>query len=352
MNLKNISLASGNLANQLETGITLPVAVRRLSRLQKKHSEKWDAVSEGVSRGYGLAEQLKGWWPRSFVSAISSGEYAGELPKVLKQIEKTIETQLEVRSYINKLYYPLGITLAAILVNLFFMVWVLPSLAESLSFGNDEVQAVGFSSLVFSASSKISLFMSQPTNIGIIIIIIISALYVLFKTDFVAIYIMPIILEIPKIGEALTALYFGIWSKYVSFLSSSGGFSIKDQMLIPVDVLPIGLQDGVRLAAKDAVNKGLDSSVDLDHMSYDDPRHKWPFYLINAFTVAHHTGALDTELTRASPPMINEGKKMLELGTNLANLVALIIAAGFVMTPMIAYYMQFAASLQSAIGNV
>lgn len=350
MKLHEIQTACSNLASQLEAGVPVSSALLRNARLQKKYESMWLNIAAGLTRGTNLSEGLQDVWPQSFISAIKSGEYTGNISNVFRQIEETIAIQLDVKSQIKKIAWPLGIITAALGVNIFFMIWVLPAMIESLDFDPDK--AMGFASTV----NSISQFLVAATSDFYGNIMILGGLlglgYLVFFTPVATKMVMPLLFKIPLFKSALSSLYFGIWSKYVAFLSKTGSIPIKEQMTIPMDVMPEYFHKGVKMAANDAAQYGLEDAVNQDKLPEDDPRQEWPFLLSNSFSIANMTGKLDVELDRVTNSLIEEGKKTLVRIIKTGNIFALLIAAVFVMTPLIAYYLMFAAALQEAMGQM
>lgn len=342
MTLKEIEMAAAALGNQGRAGISLADATRRMSRLQKKHSEFWTALAINISEGRRISEYLDGVWPDAVVSAVKSGEISGKLNEVFARIEETTALQRKVNGMMYKMTYPVVLGLSGVAVFLFFMTQVLPSLSQSLGTGKH-----GF---VFELSEWMTKTMKEDwLTVTIATIVIVVSIVGWLRSAKNRSQIVALMLKTPILGDALRNLYFGLWSYYMALVDASGSIPLVDGLVMTSAVLPEPLRPGLILVAEEVVARGMSSAVDPDKQSLGDPRCAWPFYVSNAFIIAEQTGSLEAELLRAAPSMIKEGTEKLDVALGIANMIALAFAGIFIAGPIMAYYIQLGEALQGAM---
>lgn len=337
-----IESAASALGNQLAAGIKVREAVARMARLQPKHAQLWSDAAEALSRGGRLSVQLAEVWPESVVAAVRAGEESDSLLAVFRRTAESMQVKAQVRKIYGKLMSPAIAFLAGFGVFLFFMVAVIPKLQSSLGGGESSgtfklamfLHAVvtGYWPLVLAGVGAIVFgvmhWLKQPGNIDKLVA----------AGD-----------QVPRLGDAMRNLYFGMWAYQMSLLDSAG-LPVKQQLLLSVKTLPECYQDGVVAMAEEVEKRGIADSSDPDKQPEDDARHMWPFYIVTAFATAHETGGIDQEMKRCAPILIDEGVRKLTQFISVADVLAKALAAAMIGMPLTAYFTQLAGSLSKAFG--
>lgn len=337
---KSIGMAAGALANQVRAGLPMNQAVERLQEQQPDKAEFWGTVARHISNGNTLSSALGGHWPQGFVAAVAAGEESGEIVKVLNQIEDTIRIEGEMKKHAMQLAYPVMMVLAGLGVFIFFMAFVLPSLARSL-------KGKGTSNIM-----ELAFWMESMVNDhGLIILAALVIGVFLFvgwiKTPAARQQIMGVMLDVPILGPALVNLSFGLWSYYMAVMSAAGVDTVRS-FEITTTVLPEALQPAIRAIHRDLLkNRGLPDASDPKKQPVGDPRKVIPFYIAIALKIAHETGEIDVELTKVAPSLIKDGVEKLNRAVSIANIIALAIAAAAIMTPLGAYYLQLFSNIRT-----
>jgi type II secretory pathway component PulF len=341
MNLKDIQSACAALGNQLAAGISMLDATSRMARAQPAHADFWQDVRNGVASGRALSSYLQGVWPDTFVSAIRAGEESGSLPSVLARIEDTVQLQRDLTKQVMQLAYPVLSGLLGLVVFVFFMVQVIPSLSSTLG--------VGERGFVFIVSAWMTATVEQY---GIFILVVLAGAAVgagyWCSEPVNRATIVDTVLRIPVIGDALKLISFGLWAHYMALIDSTG-VPVTDGLKMTSSTLPVSLRQGMDQMADEAVVRGLADAADPDKQAEGDTRRAWPFYVSNAFLIAQETGRLDAELMRAAPAMLKEGKAKLAVALWFANTGALLLSALLIVGPLAAYYIQLGISLADAM---
>ncbi len=337
-----IEAAASALGNQLAAGIKVREAVARMAKLQPKHAELWAEAAEALSRGGRLSNQLEAVWPDSVVAALRAGEESNSLHAVFKRTAESMQVKAQVKKIYSKLMSPAIAFLAGFGVFLFFMVGVIPKLQASLGGGESgmtfkmamvlhaivtgywPVVLGGIGALVFGVTH----WLRQPGNID---------------------KLVEMADGVPRLGEALRNLYFGMWAYQMSLLDSAG-LPVKQQLVLSVKTLPECYQEGVLRMAEEVEKRGIADSADPEKQPEDDPRQLWPFYIVTAFVTAHETGGIDEEMKRCAPILIDEGVRKLNQFISVADVIAKALAAAMIGMPLTAYFTQLSSSLTKAFG--
>ena len=338
---KEISQFAGSFANQLSAGIPVTSVIRRMRSLQPKRYEFWQRVFDITQKGERLSDAFRhkdnlGMLPKSLVSAIAVGERAGNLDRVFKQIEVTMESQMEVNKVLKKLYYPTAIMGLGLAVFVFFMIQVIPSIMGSLGSKRDEAQ-----SWITDLSDWMVMVYGDYRYV--IILSLLGGLLLLARhfnkhesrNNFVG-----LIADSPIIGEPVRKFQYSIWGMYLSIMYAAGNIPIDEQVKESKQVLPERLREPVTYIEKGIAEVGMDEISNVDRFAKDDIRHKMPFMLMAAFSVASQTGDLEAELNKICPILIEEGKKNMTAAVSTLNGVATGVAGLLIAAPMIAYLLQ------------
>lgn len=343
MKLKEISSTAAALGNQIGAGIPIDQAISRMALMQPEYSDFWLQSVQKIRSGEMLSESLEEIWPEALVSAIRAGEQSGSIDTVFKRIEETIELQMNLRSNVMKLGYPVGMGVAGIAVFLGFMVFVLPMLAKSLGGGSK--------SPIFQFSEWLSVFvLNNYIALTIAIAGAIFSLVAWIKTPEGRNSILVFFINVPVMREALRDMYFGLWAQYMAMMVKSG-IPTTQSLKLTAPVLPGELRESIELFERDLSinNKSISESSDISKLGAGDIRKEWwPFYISNAFMVAEQTGEIDKELMRVAPSLLKDGERNLNRVIAIANIFALVFSGILIISPLAAYYAEIFSAIRNA----
>lgn len=338
--LAELEAAVSSLANQLDAGIALREAVRRMMRLQPNRTEFWSACEVAVGRGQRLSEMLREEWPLEYVIALQAGEEAGSLPSILRQMHQSILLQKQVRSAFTKLIGPVLTLLGGIGVFFFFMVGVIPSLQAGLG-GGEKSFVFKLSSIIHDV--MVNHWLVVAASVGGAIAAVVAWLSSAANRQIAFGYVT----RIPMLGDAFLNLLFGQWAYTMSILDQAG-IPAKAQLQHSIKTMPEVYQDGIALMAEEVEKRGRGDAANPDKQVDGDPRKQWPFYIATAFMTAHETGRLDTEMRRIAPILVDEGIRKLTRFVQIADAVTKLLSMMFIGAPMLAYFTQLSNSLSKA----
>lgn len=337
-----IEAAASALGNQLAAGIKVREAVARMAKLQPKYAELWATASESLSRGGRLSVQLEAVWPDSVVAAIRAGEESDSLHAVFKRTAESMQVKSQVRKIYSKLTSPVIAFVAGFGVFCFFMVAVIPKLQASLGGGE---QSLTFQLSTFMHAAVTGYWPLLLAGLGAATFGVMQWIRQPGSID----KLVEVGDQIPRLGDALRNLYFGMWAYQMSLLDSAG-LPVKQQLILSVKTLPECYQEGVLLMADEVEKRGIADSADPDKQPEDDARRAWPFYIVTAFVTAHETGGIDEEMKRCAPILIDEGVRKLTQFISVADVISKALAAAMIGMPLMAYFTQLSSSLTKAFG--
>ncbi len=136
---KDIEKYTRELGNLLAAGMSLSRALKILGREASKPAAKklWIDVHDNVANGTSLADAFR-QWPKCFSSIylamVQAGETGGFLELVLEQIADFREREQDLRSRVQAaLIYPLILTILAIMILLFLLIYFIPRFSSIFS---------------------------------------------------------------------------------------------------------------------------------------------------------------------------------------------------------------------------
>lgn len=124
------------LSAYLKSGISLASAVKILSEQAKKRKEKniWEAVYYDLSMGDELSKALekrKKVFPKLLINMIKTAEMTGNLPETLDDmVNYYTESETTRKQMKSAMTYPIIVTIFAIIVVTFILIWVVPQFVD------------------------------------------------------------------------------------------------------------------------------------------------------------------------------------------------------------------------------
>src|SRR3989339_1613247 len=136
INSQDLIVFNFQLANLLESGITLLISLRTIEvqtankRLKNVLGEIWRAVESGSSFSESLSRHPR-VFNKLFVNMVQAGEESGKLNDVLKKFAVFSEAKEELSQKIKgALFYPAILFIASIIVIVFIVTFIMPKLAD------------------------------------------------------------------------------------------------------------------------------------------------------------------------------------------------------------------------------
>jgi type II secretory pathway component PulF len=302
-----------------------------MARIQPSYKVFWHRVHVGVKDGLPLSTFLSEIWPDEFVRAVKSGEDSAKMSETFQNIERIIIVKQEISKEISGVLYPLGILFAGLGAFIFYMTAVIPSMAKMLK--GDDSSVMQLSLWMEATAHEYGYFILLGLAVGIAWIVY------LINQDSFRKTLLNAMFYVPLIKEPLYKLHFGIWSAYVALMTDAG-LSVIETITKTKDILPEKPSEMMNSVLVDIRDRNTSMTEAVTVFSQEDLRQEMPHYVASAFQIADQTGILSSELSRVSPLMVLEGKKSLSKIIKAANLLAMLISAILVVTPLGIYYMK------------
>jgi type IV pilus assembly protein PilC len=226
-----------NLSGMLSAGLSID---RALSILQKQSTNPifrdiLHGLQEDINRGNTLSEGMKKFpniFPGIFVPMIHAGEESGSLPKTLTEIGVTLKKSYDLNRKIKgALTYPTIILCAMILIAIFMMIYVVPTLTKTFKDLNTDLpKSTQFIIWISDTLSQHIFFVFLTMLIVVIGVIFISRIKIVRR------YMDLLVLYIPVIGNIVKEVNTARTARTMSSLLLSG-VTISNSLSITEEVL-------------------------------------------------------------------------------------------------------------------
>ncbi len=338
------------LSDQISSGDALQNIFKRMATIQPEFSSEWNLIYQEVGTGEKIATAFRHIFSPDILISIRAGEQAGDLAAAIDEKRKSCELDLAIGQLLSKIYFPLYIGAAGLVVALCFLGLLIPMMftaMENLPGAEDAIN--GF---VYVFSQELNGYMTSPLIISLSIVTIGVIVY-LVKTNLeLRSMLYEFFLGVPVLGQGLTSIAFSRWSKSMTVLTKGGSVDISDALELSLEVLPKPLQGGVQLFMLDYLEQGIASASDPLTKTDTDPRRKWPYMIPLAFQVSESNGEISSQMNRASERLTAQGERLLTRFTSVANSFCIAIVMFLVLSPLALYYAEFAKVMQAAVGGL
>lgn len=203
------------LSAYIKSGIALADAVKIITEqaTNKNEQKVWKSVYYDLSMGDNLSvalEKRKDSFPKLLVNMIKTAELTGDLTATLDDmVEYYTETESTRKQVKSAMTYPLVVSVFAIVVTIFILMWVVPQFADLYKDLDSELP--GITKFVMMISNFLQNYMLW---IGIIIIILLILYIYLFKNVKSFRRTMQfIMMKIPVMGEIIIYSEVNIFAK-------------------------------------------------------------------------------------------------------------------------------------------
>lgn len=331
------------LRNLLSGGsLSASEVLSQTAMLVPKYREQLKAGAVSInSRGASFTEAVSTLFPQSTLTVVRAGEESGTLPKVFDQIWVGAKTQVEIGKILAKLKIPVILAGIGLLISIGFMLFLIPSIYESLANGAPN----GYEpSTLIQVSVAANTFIFQNLEaVALGLVAAVGAIAFLFSQrkvrDAITDKIVQLIINIDFIGRSYANLKFGLLAQYLQTVSAAGLDADKRIDLV-MDILPPPLQFGLKAFRRDMLSKGIAYAARAEGKPSTDPRHsevQWPPYLRLAFAQANES-EWETPMREFGLVMLEDGKETIQARIGTLQTIALIVVAVLVVVPLAMLY--------------
>lgn len=324
---------TNNISGMLSAGLSLN---RALSVLEKQSTNPvlkniLHELGENINKGNTLSEGMKKFpkvFSGIFVPMVHAGEESGGLPKTLTEVGISLKKSYDLNKKIKgAMTYPAIILCAMLIIGIFMMIYVVPTLTKTFKELGSELPA----------STKFIIWISDSISQHILLFLLILVSVVvgfifLFKIKLVRRYFDRIILYIPVISKIVKEVNTARTARTLSSLLLSG-VNISSSLAITEEVLQ-------NVHYKELIHKSI-SSVEKGAVlsaNFKDNTFLYPVMMGEMIEVGEETGNLSKMLLDIANFYETEvDNKTKDLSTIIEPVLMLLIggAVGFFAVSMI-----------------
>jgi type II secretory pathway component PulF len=320
--LQELATFTQQLANLLQAGMPLTVALNSMTHLQSKgiSSEVSRQLKQEVMEGKSLSDAMARQpliFSDLYVNMVKAGEQSGALVDVLRRMADHFERFAQVQQkFTSALIYPAFVTVVGIGIVIFFMTYMLPKFLTL--FGNMQVQLPMMTQMLVKISG---VFTQYWWLMGMVIV----AAYILFKrfqaTDAGKRKIDEWKMSVPVFGKVMKLNLYGQFARTLSTLLENG-VPVLTALKITEQVLP-------NRVIKEAIAKTRDAVTDGKTLAQPLAQSKiFPQLMVDLVKIGEETGDVPAALKNVADTYENELNIALRVMTNMIEPVLIVVMAG------------------------
>ena len=315
---------TNNLSGMLSAGLSLS---RALSILEKQSTngaliDVLRGLEEDISKGNTLSEGMKKYpkvFNGLFIPMVHAGEESGSLPNTLVEVGSTFKKSYDLNKKIKgAMTYPTIIIFAMVVIAIFMMIYVVPTLTKTFADMGSELPA----------STKAIIWVSDTVSQNILLFLssivgFIFGIYFLSKLKIVQRYFDRFILYLPVIGTIVKEVNTARTARTMSSLLLSG-VSISNSLAITEEVLQ-------NVHYKELIHKSINSieKGQVLSASFKENTFLYPIMVGEMIEVGEETGNLSKMLLDIANFYEAEvDGKTKDLSTIIEPVLMLLIGAG------------------------
>src|SRR5437879_7240791 len=328
--LQELATFTQQLANLLQSGMPLTVALNSMSHLGSKgiSPEVSKQLKQDVMEGRSLSEAM-GRHPVIFadmyVNMVRAGEQSGALVEVLRRVAEHYERFAEVQSkFVSALVYPCIVACVGVVIVTLFMTVMLPKFMEIFQGLNVQLPwatraLMNFGNFFNKASTWLFIMLS---------LVVVVILFLRFKSTETGIRkIDSWKMKAPAVGKVIKLNLFAQFARTLATLLHNG-VPVLTALKITEQVIPNRI-------LKDAIAKTREDVTDGKTLAQPLARSKiFPQLMIDLVKIGEETGDVPGALQNVANAYENELTIALRVMTNLiepAMIIVMAVGVGFLL---------------------
>jgi type II secretory pathway component PulF len=321
--LQELATFTQQLANLLQSGMPLTVALNSMTHLESKgiSSDVSKQLRQDVMEGKSLSDAMAKQsviFSDMYVNMVRAGEQSGAMVEVLRRVGEHFERFAEVQSkFISALIYPVIVACVGVVIIIFFMTFMLPkfmSIFEGLKVPLPTSTRMLMSLGDFFSKGTTWLFLGL---LGVVLAI----LFLRFKSTEAGIRKLDgWKMNAPVIGKVVKLNLFAQFARTLSTLLQNG-VPVLTALKITEQVIPNRL-------LKDAIARTREDVTDGKTLAQPLARSKvFPQLMIDLVKIGEETGDVPGALQNVASTFENELTLALRVMTNLIEPIMIICMA-------------------------
>lgn len=320
--LQEIATFTQQLANLLQAGMPLTVALNSMTHLETKGIPKQVAIDlrQEVMEGRSLSDAMTKQpliFTDLYVNMVKAGEQSGALVTVLRRMADHFEKFAAVQAkFTSALIYPAFVAVVGVVIVIFFMTYMLPKFMTL--FGNMQMQLPMMTQVLISISN----IFTGYWWLMLMIIILCWVLFSRFKaTEEGKFKIDEWKMKMPVLGKVMKLNLYGQFARTLSTLLENG-VPVLTALKITEQVLPNRVIKEATAKTREAVTDGKTLAQPLAASKI------FPQLMVDLVRIGEETGDVPGALKNVADTYENELNIALRVMTNMIEPVLIVVMAG------------------------
>ena len=320
--LQEIATFTQQLANLLQAGMPLTVALNSMTHLETKGIPKQVAVDlrQEVMEGRSLSDAMAKQpliFADLYVNMVKAGEQSGALVTVLRRMADHFEKFAAVQAkFTSALIYPAFVAVVGIVIVIFFMTYMLPKFMTL--FGNMQMQLPMMTQILISISD----IFTGYWWLMLMLIILGWVLFSRFKaTEEGKFKLDEWKMKLPVFGKVMKLNLYGQFARTLSTLLENG-VPVLTALKITEQVLPNRVIKEATAKTREAVTDGKTLAQPLAASKI------FPQLMVDLVRIGEETGDVPGALKNVADTYENELNIALRVMTNMIEPVLIVVMAG------------------------
>lgn len=346
--MQELATFTQQLANLLQAGMPLTVALNSMTHLQTKGIPKEVAVGlrQEVMEGRSLSDAMSKQpliFTDLYINMVKAGEQSGALVEVLRRMADHFEKFAAVQAkFTSALIYPAFVGVVGIGIIIFFMTFMLPKFMTL--FGNMQVQLPASTQLLMDISK---LF----TGYWWLMLLILGAAILAFRrfrnTEEGKHKIDEWKMKMPVFGNVMRLNLYGQFARTLSTLLENG-VPVLTALKITEQVLPNRVIKEATAKTREAVTDGKTLAQPLAASKI------FPQLMVDLVRIGEETGDVPGALKNVADTYENELNLALKVMTNMIEPVMIVAMAGgvgFLLLSVLSAMFSLISNVGSSMGG-
>ncbi|MBI5385557.1 MAG: type II secretion system F family protein [Verrucomicrobia bacterium] len=340
--LQELATYTQQLANLLQAGMPLTVALNSMTHLESKgiSSEISKQLKQDVMEGKGLSEAMRKQpliFSDLYVNMVRAGEQSGALVDVLRRLASHYERFAEVQSKFGAaLIYPAIVMSVGVVIVIFFMTFMLPKFLTI--FQGLRIPLPWATRFLIGLSNGFSSYWW----VLILVVIAIVVLWQRFKaTEDGKRKIDEWKMSAPVLGKVIRLNIFGQFARTLSTLLVNG-VPVLTALQITEQIVPNRVVKEAIAKTRDAVTDGKSLALPLAQSKI------FPQLMIDLIKIGEETGDVPGALKNVAETYENELSIALRVMTNLiepALIIVMAVMVGFLLFSVLSAMFSITANI-------
>ena len=346
--LQELSTFTQQLANLLQAGMPLTVALNSITHLETKGIPKTVAVGlrQEVMEGRSLSDAMSKQpliFSDLYINMVKAGEQSGALVEVLRRMADHFEKFAAVQAkFTSALIYPAFVGVVGIGIIIFFMTFMLPKFMTL--FGNMAVQLPASTQLLMDISKIFT------TNWWLMLLILGAAILAFRRfqnTEEGKHKIDEWKMKMPVFGKVMKLNLYGQFARTLSTLLENG-VPVLTALKITEQVLPNRVIKEATAKTREAVTDGKTLAQPLAASKI------FPQLMVDLVRIGEETGDVPGALKNVADTYENELNLALRVMTNMIEPVMIVAMAGgvgFLLLSVLSAMFSLISNVGSSMGG-